>query len=402
MSALSRIAIDDHRYVKLEPGRHGRALGARDSGQREGDRPRDQPRRAARRRRGPRRHPARPRVGARQRRRAEADAVARPAALLRAGPRRVPAALAARADRRARVRRARTAARDPARRGRRHPGVRRRGRRASRARRRSAACSSTARCTGEVGDEVLRDRRHLAEDGLVVPVVAINKQTGALEGVPDVITRGFVMENGQELLADAVRAARRRRRAGERRGAHRPGADQGKAAGGAAPLPPQTFGPPAVRAARHHGDLTREWIERFAPGQRIRGRRPVRRGAHLDHLARELRAGRPGVVLQHRRCTRPPANFAGRVGAFLAELSFQLFGYASYLDSGDPGRRRLALVLVPQGGRAGHEGDRRGAALRVRQRVPQPRVREPGGLAARRSAPAATSASSSRTSSPTT
>ena len=59
--------------------------------------------------------------------------------------------------------------------------------------------------TGEVGDEVLRDRRHLAEDGLVVPVVAINKQTGALEGVPDVITRGFVMENGQELLADAVR-----------------------------------------------------------------------------------------------------------------------------------------------------------------------------------------------------
>jgi ribonuclease J len=59
--------------------------------------------------------------------------------------------------------------------------------------------------TGEVGDEVLRDRRHLAEDGLVVPVVAINKQTGALEGVPEIITRGFVMENGQELLADGIR-----------------------------------------------------------------------------------------------------------------------------------------------------------------------------------------------------
>jgi ribonuclease J len=59
--------------------------------------------------------------------------------------------------------------------------------------------------TGEVGDEVLRDRRHLAEDGLVVPVVAINKQTGALEGVPEIITRGFVMENSQELLADGVR-----------------------------------------------------------------------------------------------------------------------------------------------------------------------------------------------------
>jgi len=59
--------------------------------------------------------------------------------------------------------------------------------------------------TGEVGGEVLRDRRHLAEDGLVVPVVAINKQTGMLEGVPDIITRGFVMENSQELLADGAR-----------------------------------------------------------------------------------------------------------------------------------------------------------------------------------------------------
>jgi ribonuclease J len=59
--------------------------------------------------------------------------------------------------------------------------------------------------TGEIGDEVLRDRRHLAEDGLVLPVVAINKQTGCIEGVPDIITRGFVMENSQELLADGAR-----------------------------------------------------------------------------------------------------------------------------------------------------------------------------------------------------
>ncbi len=59
--------------------------------------------------------------------------------------------------------------------------------------------------TGEVGDEVLRDRRHLAEDGLAVPVVAINKQTGMLEGLPDIITRGFVMEDSQSLLADGAR-----------------------------------------------------------------------------------------------------------------------------------------------------------------------------------------------------
>ena len=59
--------------------------------------------------------------------------------------------------------------------------------------------------TGEVGDQVLRDRRHLAEDGLVIPVVAINKQTGQLEGVPDIVTRGFVMQDSQALLADGTR-----------------------------------------------------------------------------------------------------------------------------------------------------------------------------------------------------
>jgi ribonuclease J len=59
--------------------------------------------------------------------------------------------------------------------------------------------------SGEVGGEVLRDRRHIAEDGLVVAVVAINKQTGLVEGVPDIITRGFVMESGPDLLAEAAR-----------------------------------------------------------------------------------------------------------------------------------------------------------------------------------------------------
>jgi ribonuclease J len=47
-------------------------------------------------------------------------------------------------------------------------------------------------------DEVLRDRRHLAEDGLVVPVLAINKQSGLIEGVPDLITRGLVVDHGAD------------------------------------------------------------------------------------------------------------------------------------------------------------------------------------------------------------
>ena len=52
--------------------------------------------------------------------------------------------------------------------------------------------------TSGLGDEVMRDRRHLAEDGLVVPVLAINKQTGMVEGVPDLITRGLVIEQGAD------------------------------------------------------------------------------------------------------------------------------------------------------------------------------------------------------------
>jgi ribonuclease J len=51
--------------------------------------------------------------------------------------------------------------------------------------------------TGEVGDEVLRDRRHLAADGLVVAVLAINRQTGVLVGDPEIIPRGFVVDPGE-------------------------------------------------------------------------------------------------------------------------------------------------------------------------------------------------------------
>jgi ribonuclease J len=59
---------------------------------------------------------------------------------------------------------------------------------------------------GAVGDEVLRDRRHLAEDGLALPILAITKQDGALAGVPEIITRGFVTSPGDEsLLADGAR-----------------------------------------------------------------------------------------------------------------------------------------------------------------------------------------------------
>ncbi len=58
--------------------------------------------------------------------------------------------------------------------------------------------------SGEVGDEVLRDRRHLSGDGLVVPVVTINGQTGGLEETPDIITRGFVLDARTEGLLKEI------------------------------------------------------------------------------------------------------------------------------------------------------------------------------------------------------
>ncbi|HET7216651.1 MAG TPA: ribonuclease J [Vicinamibacterales bacterium] len=58
--------------------------------------------------------------------------------------------------------------------------------------------------SGEVGDEVLRDRRHLAGDGLVVPVVAIGRQSGTVEETPDVITRGFVVDARTEALLKEI------------------------------------------------------------------------------------------------------------------------------------------------------------------------------------------------------
>ena len=49
---------------------------------------------------------------------------------------------------------------------------------------------------GEVGEEVLRDRRHLAADGVVVAMVAISRHTGELVGAPEIVARGFVVDEG--------------------------------------------------------------------------------------------------------------------------------------------------------------------------------------------------------------
>ncbi len=56
-----------------------------------------------------------------------------------------------------------------------------------------------------VEDMVIRDRRHMSEDGFVIPIVAINKQTGKCEGLPEIISRGFLSDTNKEVI-DAARA----------------------------------------------------------------------------------------------------------------------------------------------------------------------------------------------------
>ncbi len=59
---------------------------------------------------------------------------------------------------------------------------------------------------GDVGEVVLRDRQMLAEDGMFVVVVIVDRQTGKVKGSPDIISRGFVyLRESKELLSQTRR-----------------------------------------------------------------------------------------------------------------------------------------------------------------------------------------------------
>ena len=57
---------------------------------------------------------------------------------------------------------------------------------------------------GDVGSVVLRDRKHLAEDGMIVVCVNISSQDGSVITGPDIITRGFIYVKESEELMDAL------------------------------------------------------------------------------------------------------------------------------------------------------------------------------------------------------
>jgi ribonuclease J len=64
-------------------------------------------------------------------------------------------------------------------------------------------CIDSGSLDDVVEDIIIRDRRHLSEDGFVLPIIAINKHTGRSEGLPEIVSRGFVSGDGSGLLSEA-------------------------------------------------------------------------------------------------------------------------------------------------------------------------------------------------------
>ena len=57
---------------------------------------------------------------------------------------------------------------------------------------------------GDVGNVVLRDRQHLAEDGIMVVVMSLDRMEGQLVAGPDIVSRGFVyVKESDELIEEA-------------------------------------------------------------------------------------------------------------------------------------------------------------------------------------------------------
>jgi ribonuclease J len=64
-------------------------------------------------------------------------------------------------------------------------------------------CIDSGSVSDVVEDLIIRDRRHLSEDGIVLPIIAINKLTGKVERVPEIVMRGFA--GGEDGFLDQAR-----------------------------------------------------------------------------------------------------------------------------------------------------------------------------------------------------
>jgi ribonuclease J len=70
-------------------------------------------------------------------------------------------------------------------------------------------CIDSGSLDDVVEDMIIRDRRHLSEDGFVLPIIAINKHTGKSEGLPEIVSRGFVTGENNAILQEARNVVRR-------------------------------------------------------------------------------------------------------------------------------------------------------------------------------------------------
>jgi ribonuclease J len=70
-------------------------------------------------------------------------------------------------------------------------------------------CIDSGSLDDVVEDIIIRDRRHLSEDGFVLPIIAINKHSGKSEGLPEIVSRGFVGGDNTALLQEARGVVRR-------------------------------------------------------------------------------------------------------------------------------------------------------------------------------------------------
>jgi ribonuclease J len=118
-------------------------------------------------------------------------------------------------------------------------------------------CIDSGSVEDVVQEMVIRDRRHLSEDGIVLPIIAINRQTGKMENQPEIVSRGFALaEDGSEFM-QAARQVVVKTLEGSNRGESRLGRHEGED-----PRRPETLhreGNFAASAdhAGDFGDLTR-------------------------------------------------------------------------------------------------------------------------------------------------
>jgi len=64
-------------------------------------------------------------------------------------------------------------------------------------------CIDSGSRTDVIEDLIVKDRRHISEDGIVLPIIAINKLTGVVETSPEIVTRGF--NPGEDGLMDGAK-----------------------------------------------------------------------------------------------------------------------------------------------------------------------------------------------------